>query len=371
MNMGAFEQVLEAESEDSGESQSDVSEAGEQSNESLGGGSTRQRKAKDVGAAEEEDYDPLEELEADRADSSASEAGDSVSNGSDNEVEEPHMDAKGKRQRQRLTGRTDRQQRGKRRVQGPRPAAPEPEHSGSEDDDFQLQQALSMSLLESRQGSVPAAAKVGPSRASQAASAEHSSELQQALAMSLLDRRAPAACKAAQAGTSAAGRVGSSAVPEAAAGAQAKAFQGQPEALMLQEEDIKLAGDEAAIKDEAGAMTAAAARALPDSAITAVAAAPSRAKPVEGKSAPPEAVVQPLLKKQPRAVTGKQEARAQKGRKQPAKGKAIAIHTPDDIDKAFDMIAGNSTTIKEHLLQKVPLVLPAQTARDRCLLYQA
>ena len=364
MSMVTSEQVLEAasgDSGDSGDSQSDVSDAEELSDESQSGGSTRKRKAKDAVAAEEEDYDPLEDqLEAAHADSSASEAGDSGSNGSDIELEEARIAAKGKRQRQRPTGAADRQQRGQGRLDRPRPATPEPEQPGSEDDDFQLQQALAMSLLESQRGAVPASAQAGPSQAMQSASAEHSSELQQALAMSLQDRHAPAAQEAALAGASAAGRVGLSVVPEAAASAKAEALEGQPETLVLRAEDIKPA--EAVVKDEAEAMTATAARALPGSVSMAVAAAPGKAEVVRGKSAPPEPAMQPSLKRQPTAATGKQEARAQKGKKQPAKGKAIEIHNPDDIDKAFDMIAGNSTTIKEHLLQKVKLLLSAQTA---------
>ena len=369
MSMMDFEQVLEADSGDSGESESDVSKAEELSDESQGGGSARRRKAKDVVAAEEEDYDPLEdELGADHADSSASEPGDSGSDGSDVEMEEPRIAAMGKRQRQRPTGAADRQQRGKGRAERPRPATPEPEQPGSEDDDFQLQQALAMSLLESQQGALPASAQAGPSRASQAASAEHSSELQQALAMSLQDRHAPAAQEAAQAGASAAGRVGLSVVSEASAGAKAKALEGQPETLVLQEEDIKPAAGEAVVKDEAEAMTAAAARALPGSASLASAAAPGRAKIAHGKSVPSEAATQPSLKRQPKGATGQQEGRPQKGRKQPAKGKAIEISNPDDIDKAFDMIAGNSTTIKEHLLQKVSLLLSVQTAEISCII---
>ena len=344
-------QVLE---EVSGDSQSDVSEAEELSDKSPSRTNVRKRKAKDADAAEEEDYDPLEDqLEADHADSSASEAGDSGGDGSESEMEEPHTAAKGRRRRQRPTGGAARQQRGKGRVKSPALATPESEQPGSEDDDFQLQQALAMSLLESQQGSMPASARVGPSQATQAAPAEHSSELQQALAMSLLDRQAPAPREAAQAGALAAERVGVSVVSEAAAGVKAEVSQGRPETLVLQEEDIKPAGDAAAIKDEAEAMPAAAAGALPDSASTATAAAPGRAKAVEGKSAPSKAVAQPALKAQLKAAMGEQEARAQKGRKQPAKGKAIGIRNPDDIDKAFEMIAGNSATIKEHLLQKV------------------
>ena len=344
------------------DSQSDVSDAEELSDESQGRGSARKRKAKDAVAAEEEDYDPLEDqMDAGHADSSASEAGDSGSDGSDVEMEEARMAAKGKRQRQRPTGAADRQQRGKGRVERPRPATPELEQPGSEDDDFQLQQALAMSLLDSQRGTVPASAQAGPSRASQPASAEHSSELQQALATSLQDRQAPAACEAAQAGAPAAGRAGLSAVPEAAAGAKAKALQEQPDTLVLQEEDIKPA--EAVVKAEAEAMTATAARALPGSASLAIAAAPSKAEVIQGNSAPSETATQPSSKRQPKAATGKQEARAQKSRKQPAKGKAIEIRDPDDVDKAFDMIAGNSTTIKEHLLQKVLLLLFAQTAK--------
>lgn len=363
--MVTSEQVLEAASGDSGDSgdgQSDVSDAEELSDESQGGGSTRKRKAKDAVAAEEEDYDPLEDqLEAGHADSSSpSEAGSSGGNDSDDETEVPRMAAKGKRQRQRPTGAADRQQRGQGRLDRPRPATPEPEQPGSEDDDFQLQQALAMSLLESQGGAVPASAQAGPSRAMQSASAEHSSELQQALAMSLQDRHAPAAQEAALAGASAAGRVGLSVAPEAAASAKAEALEGQPETLVLRAEDIKPA--EAVVKDVAEVMTATAARALPGSVSMAVAAAPGKAEVVRGKSAPPEPAMQPSLKRQPTAATGKQEARAQKGKKQPAKGKAIEIHNPDDIDKAFDMIAGNSTTIKEHLLQKVKLLLSAQTA---------
>ena len=367
MSMLAFEQVLEADSADSGDNQSDVSDAEELSDESQGRGSARKRKAKDAVVAEEEDYDPLEDqLEAGNADSSASEAGDSGSNGSDFEMEEPRMAAKGKRQRRRPTGAADRRQRGNSRVGRPRPATPEPEQPGSEDDDFQLQQALAMSLLESRRGSVPASAQAGPSRASQAASADHSSELQQALAMSLQDRQAPAAREAAQAGASAAGQVGLSVVSEAPAGVKAEAPQGQPDTLVLQEEDIKPA--EAVVKAEAEAMTATAAKVLPGSASLAITAAPSKAEVIQGKSAPSETATQPSSKRQPKAATGKQEARAQKSKKQPAKGKAIEIRDPDDVDKAFDMMAGNSTTIKEHLLQKVLLLLFAQTAKMMCII---
>ena len=54
-----------------------------------------------------------------------------------------------------------------------------------------------------------------------------------------------------------------------------------------------------------------------------------------------------------KAATPSEDSGALKGKKRPAKGKAIEIYDPADTEKAFDLISSGASSIREHMLQKV------------------
>lgn len=281
-------------SDDSQDGRSSGAESDEQLDDDSTEGRGAGRKRKTSAEEEEDDYDPLEDhMRVQNADSSASEADSSAHPSDASDVEEAPQPstARTKRQQQGRSTKADRQRSGKARASTCAPAMPEQEQlGGSEDDDFELQQVLAMSLLDWQK---PSPAQQGPSGL-------------------------PASMKS-------------------------EAVQQQPGPLTLHEEDV----EEVKIErfDDKKSLAQSSAAATPSRSASKAAPAANDSKGAAAKAGAGDA------KRVTSPAAGKQGA--QRGRKQPAKGKAIEIHNPADINKAFAMISGGATGITEHHLQRV------------------
>lgn len=282
-------------SDDASDESGDSSEAEELSDGGMGSSRGRKRKAD---AEEEDDYDPLEDhLDVQHADGSASDAEDkspASSNAPDSDVETVPKRSSRRGQRHTDSNVAKRQSRGGRGKKAV-PASSRGEQSGSEEDDFELQQALAMSLLERQQ---PVAQNTCP------------------------EVSAPAQLETG------------SAHAEPAAGQAARKEAGT---ATLEEKHIEAATMESRLRREQEQSTGAAT----------LAASESKADAAQDTAAAAEAEMQGTTK--PRAQAGS----GQKGRKQPAKGKSIEIRDLADIGRAYDMICGGTGTIREHHLQQV------------------
>ena len=173
-----------------------------------------------------------------------------------------------------------------------------------------------------------------PARGEQSGSEEDDFELQQALAMSLLERQQPGAQNTCSEVPAPAQLEAASAHAEPAAG---QAAQKEPGTATLEEEHIEAATIESRLRGEQEQSTGAAT----------LAASASKADAAQDTAAAAKAEMQGTIK--PRAQAGS----GQKGRKQPAKGKSIEIRDLADIGRAYDMICGGTGTIREHHLQQV------------------
>lgn len=286
---------MSGDSDDASDASGDSSEAEGLSDDGMGSARGKKRKAD---AEEEDDYDPLEDhLDVQDADDSASDAEDNSaasSDAPDSDVETVLKPSSRRGQRQRDSKGANRQSRGGRGNKAT-PAPARGEQSGSEEDDFELQQALAMSLLERQQPG-----------------AQHSCP----------EVPAPAQPEAA------------SAHAEPAAG---QAARKEPGTATLQEEHIEAATTESRLRREQEQSAGAAI----------LAASASKADAAQDTSAAAKAEMQGIKKSRAQAGSG------QKGRKQPAKGKAIEIRDLGDIGRAYDMICGGTGTIREHHLQQV------------------
>ena len=136
-------------------------------------------------------------------------------------------------------------------------------------------------------------------------------------------------------------QLGGNVEEEARAAVKTEASE-QPAALTLDVEDIKSAVADARLDRKSPGENLIAAT-LPKSSSTATAA--------KGKAALVKA--EGACAKKAVAVSAKIESGAQRGKKKPAKGKAIEIYDPADIDKAFDMMSSGASSVREHNLQKV------------------
>ena len=116
----------------------------------------------------------------------------------------------------------------------------------------------------------------------------------------------------------------------------------QPAALTLAVEDIRSAVADARLDRKSPGESLIAAT-LPNSLSTATAA--------KGKAANVKA--EGAHAKKADAVSAKIESGAQRGKKKPAKGKAIEIYDPAHIGRAFDMMSSGASSVREHSLQKV------------------
>ena len=288
-------QAMNGDSDDASDRSGDSSEAEELSDGGMGSARGKKRKAD---AEEEDDYDPLEDhLDGQHADGSASDAEDkspASSDAPDSDEETVPMQSSCRSQRQRDSNSAKRQSRGARGKKTV-PAPAREEQSGSEEDDFELQQALAMSLLDRQQ---PGAQNT------------------------CLEVPAPAHLEAA------------SAHAEPAAG---QAAQKEPGTATLEAEHIEAATIESRLAGEQAQGTGAAT----------LAASVSKADAAQDKAAAVKAEMQGTIKPRAQAWNG------QKGRKQPAKGKSIEIRDLADIGRAYDMICGSTGAIREHHLQQV------------------
>lgn len=127
----------------------------------------------------------------------------------------------------------------------------------------------------------------------------------------------------------------------------------QPAALTLDVEDIKSAVADARLDRKSPG----------ESPIAATLPRPlSTATDAKGKAAPVK--VEGARAKKADAVLIKSESGAQRGKKKPAKGKAIEIYDPGDIGKAFDVMSSGASSIREDNLQKVRHL----SAHEACIL---
>ena len=179
-----------------------------------------------------------------------------------------------------------------------------PDQSGSEEDNYELQQALAMSLLESQWPVEPRAALAEPAAASARPTPGYTSQ-------------------------------------------QEASVKRDTDALTLDMEDIKSAEGEAG-HDRASLLDGSGGRTLQKSA----------GKGTAGKGGAAQATSDGHAAKKAKATLASEESGASKGRKRPAKGKAIEIYDPADISKAYDLISNGSSAIREHMLQKVEHHLP-------------
>jgi len=128
----------------------------------------------------------------------------------------------------------------------------------------------------------------------------------------------------------------------------------QPAALTLDVEDIKSAVVDARLDRKSPGESLIAAT-LPKPLSTATAA--------KGKAAPVKA--EGAHAKKADVVLAKVESGAQRGKKKPAKGKAIEIYDPAHIGRAFDMMSNGASSVREHNLQKVRHL----SAHEACILH--
>lgn len=147
----------------------------------------------------------------------------------------------------------------------------------------------------------------------------------------------PAAAIARRIGAPAPSHLGHTSQQGASVKKETEALNEQPEALTLDMEDIKSAEGEAG-HDRAS---------LPESSGAGI------LQQSVGKSRAAQAISDGHGAKKAKATSVSEESGASKGRKRPAKGKAIDIYDPADINKAYDLISNGSSTIREHMLQKV------------------
>ena len=303
-------QALERGSDSSSDAADSAVESEEPSADARSTGRGRKRKAD---ADVEDDYDPLEDhSDAQNADSSASEAEASDESGDVRDSSERPRARRSMAGRQKQRDSTGRQSRASRRAELPMPVHTVPDVSGSEEDDYELQQALAMSMLDSQLSSDPRAAQQQPV-AAPAASAKASVTAQQGYT----SQQKPSVKK------------------------EAIALDQEPEALTLDVEDIKSAEGEAS-RDRASLPGSSGAAPLQKPAGKVTAAGKSRAAASDSQA-----------NKKGKAAAGIEESGGPKGRKRPAKGKAIEIYDPAEINKAFDLISDGSSSIREHMLQKV------------------
>ena len=259
----------------------------------------------------EDDYDPLEDhSDAQNAASSASEAEASDESSGDLHSSERPRAKRSMAGRQGQKDSSGRQKRASRRKEALVPAHTAPDVSGSEEDDYELQQALAMSLLDSQLPSKPGAAQKQPAAA-------------------------PVGSVQATA------QLGSTSQQKPSVKKEVIASDGEPEALTLDVDDIKSAEGEAS-RDRASLPESSGAAQLQRPVGKITAAGKSRAATSDGQAA-----------KKGKATAGIEESGGSKGRKRLAKGKAIEIYNPADINKAFDLISNGSSSIREHMLQKV------------------
>ena len=136
-------------------------------------------------------------------------------------------------------------------------------------------------------------------------------------------------------------QLGGNVEEEASAAVKTEASE-QPAALTLDVEDIKSAVADARL-DRKSPKESLIAATLPKPLST-----PTAAK---GKAALVKA--EGAHAKKADTVSAKVESGAQRGKKKPAKGKAIEVYDPAHIDRAFDMMSSGASSVREHNLQKV------------------
>ena len=276
--------------------------------------STGRRQKRKANADLEDDYDPLEDhSDAQNMDSSASEA-EASAESSDEMASRKRPGSPGSMVSRHKQGQTaHRQSTARRRETVYRRAYTTPEPSESEEGDFELQQALAMSLLDRQPPNEPEAA-----------------------------RALPAAANARPVQAPASDQLGYSSKQEASVKMEIETLNDQPEALTLDVDDIESAEGEAGdlrvrLPDSSGAAK------LQDSA---GGRAAGKGRAGQAKLSGPNA-------EKGKAAIVTIDSEAVKGRKRPAKGKAIEIYDPTDIGKAFDLISNGASSIREHMLQKV------------------